>query len=416
MQPRKPDIVSQWDHDVFPVLKKSLTIWFLIQFVVSVIMAIILGRLEDLYTYRIFFPISLLALIFFLSAPVFQRWFGSYYPLVFIAILLLIPAVMINTRFWLEPQTYQRDVFIDFYHQIPFLFVAMIFTAWFYRHKGVLLFSVLITLIDLPLFWFRLDPISENHEVWYLLCFRLIIILFIGHVMAGMVKYAHEQGNRLAQSNTHLLNYHETLEQLAANRERASMARELHDTLAHSLTALTVQLEVTKALIEADPQQAKTAVQTALDTARDGLKETRFALQNLRSGRIEQMGLVTGLNKLLTELGDSIDVDVSLPDETDINKLDQHLQNTLYRIAQEAIHNVKKHANASHLSLRMECDFNRIYLEIRDDGRGFNLTDHDRDCFGIKGMKERAMLARGELAVISRPEKGTRVVATFAIE
>ena len=327
--------------------------------------------------------------------------------------LLLIPTVMVNTRFWLEPINYRHDIFIEFYHQVPFIFTAMIFTAWFYRHKGVILFAILITVIDVPLFWLKLDPLSQHHEVWYILSFRFVIILFIGYVIAGMVKYAHDQGDRLAQSNTHLLNYHETLEQLAANRERASMARELHDTLAHSLTALTVQLEVTKALIESDPQQAKSAVQTALDTAREGLKETRFALQNLRSGRVEQVGLVTGLNKLTNDLGPSLTVEMSLPDEPRINELNKDLQNTLYRIAQEAVHNVKKHANAGYLSLLLECDFDHIYLEIKDDGKGFNIAERDRDCFGIRGMKERAMLAHGELSVISRPGKGTKVVATF---
>ncbi len=413
----KPNAISQWNHDVFPVLKKTLAIGFLVQFIFAISLALFTGHTETLFSFHLVFPASLLLLAVILYIPFFNRVMGRYYPIAFISLLLFIPAFMMYSRLLDAPAKFQGNLFIDYYNQVPMIFTAMVFTAWFYKHKGVIIFAVVMTLIDLPVLLFKLTPFTDTHTIWYLLGFRMLVILFIGSVISGMVKHAQSQGEKLVQSNAHLLNYHDTLEQLAANRERTSMARELHDTLAHSLTALTMQLEVTKALIEKDPTQAKTSVQIALDTAREGLRETRFALHNLRSRKIEQIGLLNGIYKLTSEIeSPTLVVTLTLPEEALINRLNDDLQNTIYRITQEAIHNVKKHANATKLSIQLECSHHHIYLEIRDNGKGFDLTNPKNGGFGIKGMQERVALADGEIHFVTSPTRGTKVFASFDIQ
>ncbi len=410
----QPKLSSQWDHDVFPMVQKLLIIWFLFQVVVILIVSALTNNLGELFTYRSLFLIFLLGLASYMAFPFFKNKLGRFYVPVFISLLSILPTLITNLDFWLSDLPLMgKPVVGEFYRELPFILAAVIFTAWFYQLKGIFLYAVVITLINFSLYLLRIHYFEIQPWTWHLLGIRFVTIVFIGYLLATMVKYARTQGDRLAKSNAQLINYSATLEQLAANRERASMSRELHDTLSHSLTALTIQLEVTKALIEKDPDQAKSSVQTALNTAREGLKETRFALQHLRSGRIEQLGLNTGLNKLKADLRSNLTLDMQLPSEQEIEQIPNNLQNTLYRIAQESLHNVEKHSQAENVSIILSCQSPRIQLTIEDDGKGFNVLDHKGSGFGIQGMKERAMLAEGELNITSSPEQGTKIIATF---
>ena len=181
-----------------------------------------------------------------------------------------------------------------------------------------------------------------------------------------------EQARReeLTTANHQLAQYAGNLEELTISRERNRMARELHDTLAHTLSGLSVQLETARAFWDVDEGTAKELLDQSLAATRSGLQETRRALQSLRATPLEDLGLVLAL-KGLAESAESragLTLDLDLP--TQPLTLTPAIEQAVYRIAQEAVNNVIKHATAKTLMLSLQTG-NPIELVVADDGVGF---------------------------------------------
>jgi signal transduction histidine kinase len=170
-----------------------------------------------------------------------------------------------------------------------------------------------------------------------------------------------------------------------------------------------VQLETTKAYLDVDPGTARNLVDQSLVTTRSGLEETRRALKALRASPLEDLGLILGIKKLIEATAErgKLLLDVSLPEKEFF--LSPDVEQCIYRITQEALENVIHHANAQHLAVKLVVN-DEIFLEIRDDGIGFNPeiglpSGH----FGLKGIQERARLVGGTLTVDSKPSSGTTI-------
>ncbi|MCP5022569.1 MAG: sensor histidine kinase [bacterium] len=201
------------------------------------------------------------------------------------------------------------------------------------------------------------------------------------------------------------------MEELTISRERNRLARELHDTLAHSLSAVTVQLGAVKTLWGSNTDAAKTLLDQADDSARDGLQEARRALQALRASPLEDLGLVLALEGLAKEAAvrAGVTLHCDVPEEK-LTFLEPHIEQSIYRVAQEALENCVRHAEAQTLWVTMIYSAEQIQLTIRDDGQGFAPsqtipTDH----YGIAGMEERASVIGGTLQVESSHGEGTTV-------
>ena len=151
-----------------------------------------------------------------------------------------------------------------------------------------------------------------------------------------------------------LRQYADTVEELTISRERNRMARELHDTLAHSLSAVTVQLEAIRTLWAVDPEAARNMLDSADEAARLGLKEARRALQDLRASPLQDLGLPLALQELAETAarrsGAVLALDV--PRQLD-GSLSPAVEQGVYRIAQEALENVVRHAQASAITVSL---------------------------------------------------------------
>ena len=188
------------------------------------------------------------------------------------------------------------------------------------------------------------------------------------------------------------------------------MARELHDTLAHSLSATAVQLEAVKALWDEDPDQAKEMLNQSLERARGGLGEARRAIQALRASPLEERGIVGALDQLgaAAAARSSIAVDVVVDDS--VIDLGPQLEQAVYRIADEALTNVVRHSRASAASVRLERVKRGLSLTVSDNGSGFDSAGGvPNGHLGLQGMRERAELVGGSLHVVSAPNGGTTV-------
>lgn len=192
--------------------------------------------------------------------------------------------------------------------------------------------------------------------------------------------------------------------------ERARLAREIHDTLAQGLAALTLQIETALQHVGRDPDRVRERMEKALATARASLDEARRSVTTLRNGATEGKPLAQAIGALAREMTSESGIRVAF-EARGACDLDARVEEELFRIAQQALTNVRQHAHARTASVLLECTKRRVTLTIADDGAGFDVKRVPAERHGITGMRERARAAGGTLRITSKQNGGTRVVA-----
>jgi two-component system NarL family sensor kinase len=206
--------------------------------------------------------------------------------------------------------------------------------------------------------------------------------------------------------------------QFGAIEERNRLAREIHDTLAQGLAAIALQLETADALLEAGtrPDTAHQTVQQALALTRKNLDEARRSVMDLRAAPLEGRSLGDALTALAEEWAGKNDLSLKLRLTGESHPLPMRIESGLYRIAQEALTNVVRHAQAQELSVELVVTPDRARLVIGDDGRGFDVDHIPKGRYGLIGMNERARLLGGQLEVQSCPGEGTCIEVVVSLE
>jgi len=186
--------------------------------------------------------------------------------------------------------------------------------------------------------------------------------------------------------------------------ERRRVARELHDEVGQTLTAMLLQVE---GLAPAVPPNAQAELEELRETARTGAEEVRRIAQRLRPEALEELGLQAAMLALLDGVAAQARLRTHHHVERDL-PLNAEDELVVYRVAQEALTNVVRHAHASNVSLSLSTDDGAVVLRVGDDGRGIppELLDSS---YGIRGMRERALLIGATLDVRSRLGEGTTV-------
>jgi two-component system sensor histidine kinase UhpB len=186
--------------------------------------------------------------------------------------------------------------------------------------------------------------------------------------------------------------------------ERRRIARELHDEVGQTLTGVMLQVEGLAATI---PDGLRGQLEELRETARHGTEEVRRIAQRLRPEALEELGLHSAMAALATAFAQQARIPIERRLETGL-PLSPEEELVIYRVAQEALTNVARHAGASRVDLELECRDQLIVLTIRDDGRGLSPGSLPSSN-GIRGMRERAMLIGANLVIESRPGEGTEV-------
>ncbi len=299
---------------------------------------------------------------------------------------------------------------------MPQLLIVLILIVWQYGWRYVIVFSggIAVFSLGLHLYFFRPGGPSLLPPV-FVLVIQTITFLVVGYFIDVLVQQLRQQNESLEHANAQLLDHAATLEELTISRERNRMARELHDTLAHTLSALSVQLETVKAYWEVDPAVVQPMLDKALTATRSGLQETRRALKSLRASPLDDLGLALALRQLATETAQraNLQLDLSVPEH--LPSLTPAVEQCIYRVTQEATANVIHHANARRLTVRLA--FNgEVSLRVSDDGCGFDPQEAESaGHFGLSGMRERAQLVGGDLSISSQPGEGTTIQLTIAL-
>lgn len=190
--------------------------------------------------------------------------------------------------------------------------------------------------------------------------------------------------------------------------ERQRMAREIHDTLAQNLTGIVTQVQAAQRVWDS-PEQARPHLDRALGLARDGLAEARRSVQALRPRDLDGAQLPDALSEMARRWADGTDVGMHIDVTGDRMPLSPAIEVVLFRVAQEALTNVGKHAEASRVGVTLSYLGDMVLLDVRDDGRG--MRDGTVRGFGLNSMRQRVRTVGGTLDIESTPGEGTAVCA-----
>jgi signal transduction histidine kinase len=236
------------------------------------------------------------------------------------------------------------------------------------------------------------------------------LLTSIGNLVAGAVHQA--RLHRRLAAREHAAEQFAEQVIAAQEAERRRLAGDIHDGITQRLVSLAFHLDAATHAVRADADVAATEMARARELADLTLDEARAAIAGLRPPVLDDLGLADGLASLARSIA-QVEVRV-VGSEC---PLPEHVVIALYRIAQEALQNVVKHAQARHARVELRCDATSALLRVTDDGRGFDVVGRpgSETSYGLRSMAERAELIGGRLTVTSRRGLGTTVSATVPV-
>ncbi|MBZ6260064.1 sensor histidine kinase [Streptomyces olivaceus] len=197
-----------------------------------------------------------------------------------------------------------------------------------------------------------------------------------------------------------------------ADEERLRIARELHDVLAHSISVINVQAGVGLALLDTDPEQARTALTTIKAQSKEALGEVRTVLDTLRTPGDAPRAPAPGLDRLPELVEQAAAAGLTVEVEGEVPRLSPGTGLAAFRIVQEALTNVVRHSGSRHARVRLDREGGTLRLCVDDDGPATG-TDAGGSGNGLAGMRERAAALGGTIEAGPRPDGGFRVLATL---
>jgi signal transduction histidine kinase len=239
------------------------------------------------------------------------------------------------------------------------------------------------------------------------------LLLVIGRLIAGALHQARLHRQLVVRERAHENFVEQVIE--AQELERRRLAGDIHDGISQRLITLSYRLDAARRAVGGDAGAVAEQLEKARELVELTLQEARAAIGGLRPPVLDDLGLAGGLASLARSIPQP-DIEVQLDD----TRLPDHIELALYRIAQECLQNVVKHARASKARLTFIVDERAARLEIIDDGIGFDTFEHplgsdEMGGYGLLSMAERAEIVGGRLNIRSRPGAGTAVTATIPL-
>ncbi len=262
---------------------------------------------------------------------------------------------------------------------------------------------------------FPASPLWQERLRFLTLGYALLFGLTFLFVLLSMNAMVAERQSRekLAIANEKLRQYALKIENQAILQERNRIARDIHDSLGHSLTALNIQLETALKLWQSNPDKAQQFLERAKQLGSQSLQDVRQSVSAMRSDPVQGRPLPDAIAYLLEDLQRStgISPDCSL---LLARPLPPEVHTAVYRIVQEALTNICKYASATEVQIQLQATSDELSLTIRDNGRGFNVETNTTG-FGLQGMRERTLALGGQLTIESILGAGCRITAYFPL-
>ena len=333
------------------------------------------------------------------------------YYLPFALITATVVPIFSNLIYLAEPQEDAYLTIMRSWLLFPILIVPLVLIAWQYRFRYVMAFTLFATLVEYSVLLPTVGPINlDTAPILGVPMIRAFAFGVVGHIVTRLIETQRAQRKKLIRANVHLSQHANTLEQLATSRERNRLARELHDTLAHTLSGLAVNLEAIKFILGENQSDVREMLEHALENTREGLGDTRRALKDLRSKQLAELGLGNAVRNLAHDAALRAGFELRLNISGNLDDLAIIVEQCYFRIAQEALQNIVKHAQSKYASLKLVENKGMLTMVIADDGIGFNVLGvGNEDELGLKGMRERAAVVGADLDISSHPGEGTTI-------
>jgi signal transduction histidine kinase len=330
--------------------------------------------------------------------------------------LFLIRFLTISAAFFYN---YITVGFIDPY---LYTFVTLIVFYSYFVFPGKLSITITVVLTSLTIFFDTSNFLHSNLELYYglLLIVQRTITILIFYLFAKFwdaertVSYKNDELlNTLNAREEELRKYAREIAKTSILEERTRIARDMHDSVGHSLTAIQIQLRTADAFLDVDKASCKKAIDSALEVASNSLQDTRAVLNDLREPE-KHFSLKMKINPIITVLKQSgIKVEASISDDND--NMNYASLIALLRFVQEGTTNIIKHSEATEVRIVLTYSRDEAILSIEDNGVGFDINNLSKDGvadgMGLHGLIERFELIRGNIVITSSPQKGTKIVA-----
>ena len=260
-------------------------------------------------------------------------------------------------------------------------------------------------------------PLSAGLETYGILLFGHPVSDYFNHERVELLEAVAQQAMVALQNARLYRDLEQEKERIMEIEEeaRTRLARDLHDGPTQSVAALAMRVNFARRLLERDTKAASQELYKVEDLARRTTKEIRHMLFTLRPLILESQGLVMALTQLAEKVKDTLDQEVLIEANSDVvDELEMGKQGIVFYIAEEAISNAAKHAEAKHVWVRLKSEGDLFVLEVEDDGVGFNVGAVDSDyaqrgSLGMVNMRERTELVNGLFHLESEEGAGTRI-------
>lgn len=314
---------------------------------------------------------------------------------------------------WMMPGgSIDNDIFAIAGFNLAWMAVPVVLASWQYGRRGLWLTMTVVTAGSLLAVLLQESSATARLGLVIDLAGRLALIGLVAIVVERLAAAQRHEHAALQAANRELAARAATIEQLTESRERNRLARELHDTLAHTLTGVSVQLQALARLMTSDPLAAQTQLKATQATVRDGVAEARRAIQALRATPLVDLGLSEALRQRCRAYAERLGIAFACQIE-EVGVLEPTVEQAIYRVAEAALANIEQHAGATQVTVVLTTTNDAFTLTICDDGVGFDPAQVAADRFGLAGMRERADAIGARLTVQSALGRGTTVTLTL---
>ncbi len=348
------------------------------------------------YEWAVYWGPTIVLALFLTERLITKRF--SFYPHIYFAVQSLLILALL-----------QLDPFFD-YFSVQFL-VLCIQAVWILPKRSALIwvgiFGVLVV---------SGQVVSEGtHVIAFSIPYILVgaLVTFFGLVTLDAEKSRNESQKLLAElqvAHRKLQDYAQQAEELAGIQQRNMLARELHDSVTQTIFSMTLTAQAARMLLDRDPSRVSGQLVHLQELAQSALGEMRSLIQQMRPKSLAEEGLATALRRHVAERqkNDGLQIELNIDGE---NRLPLPYEEGLYRIIQEALNNIVKHAETNRAVINLNLATPPFCVTIEDQGRGFDLNglQTSNEHVGLASMAERARSIGGTFTVDSNPDKGTRI-------
>ena len=271
--------------------------------------------------------------------------------------------------------------------------------------------------IFLKLFPVRHDLSYQKLQklLFFKFSFVTLFVLALVFILLLMNAVLSERKSRekLTAANEKLRQYALKIENQATLEERNRIAREIHDSLGHSLTALNLQLETARKLFNSNPEKATDFLIRAKELGSQALKDVRESVSTMRYNPLQEQSLETAINIVVKNFYHSTNIHINCKINL-LHSVSREISTTIYRIIQESLTNISKYSEARSVNLELTTTATNLSLIVRDNGKGFDIEQNTTG-FGLKSMRDRTLALEGNFDIESFPGQGTKIIVEIPL-